>query len=325
MNESAEIPDVKSTKEASPLIKPDIPSSPEPISPEQTQDRLAEVRAGIRAAIPPKEPLPPASPLATPTIEPPTYSLPERFKNVIFNRTNLIMATFTAEGAAFLPTYFVANYLTSSFLVEAVGFPAFLALYWWSADRLAKKGHALGEFTHYFPKAVLFGKNTPVGRLNFGEVWAELHMSSNLGKMSDLSFKQRVPTLALDGLTSLQTLANLIEQKNPKIAKIKAFKAHSHLVGQYPELYKRLGFTVEEKPPGFLDKVAGVFSKGIFAFVWGPRQLLHGSFRGFREAFNLKTGKRATAWITPQALVEHKDQIEEELQRFQKLAGRVKR
>lgn len=332
MNESAEIPDVEPAKKApSPNqpeteLKPAIPSTPEKASPEPTQDRLAEVRTNIRNAIPSKETPPLASPVVAPHNEPSTYSLPERFKNVIFNRTNLIAATMTAEGAAFIPTFLVAKYLTSSFLLEAVGFPTLFALMWWSGIKLAQKGHTLSEFVLYFPRTTLLRKNTPVGSLNFGEVWAELHMSSNVGKMSDLSFKQRVPALALDGLTSLQTLARLIEQKNSQVAKIKAFKAHSHLVGQYPELFKRLGFTVEGKPPGFLDKMAGVFSKGFFAFIWGPRQLLRErSIRGFREAFNLKTGKRTTAWITPQDLVEHKGQIEEKLQYFRKLAERAQR
>jgi len=44
--------------------------------------------------------------------------------------------------------------------------------------------------------------------------------------------------------------------------------------------------------------------------------------RGFKEAWGIATAKRATAWISPQGLVEHKPIIEAELQRFQKLVQR---
>lgn len=332
MNESAGIPDVNPVNETpkpnlpETEIKPATPVTPERVSPEQTQARLAEVRGSIGNAISSKEPLPPSSPAITPNIEPPRYTLPERFKNVFFNKTNLIMATFTAEAATFIPAYLVAKYLTSSLLVEAAGFPALLGLMWWSAEKIAHSGTSLGKFTHYYPKPALFKKTTPVGSLNFGDVYAELYLSRNMGKMADLNFKQRVFALPTDGLNALKQLTSDIEQKNPKVARIKAFKASSHLVGQYPELFKRIGFAVEERKPNIIDPLAGVLSKSIFALAWGPRQLWQEkSLRGFREALNLKTGKRATAWITPQGLVEHKSQIEKALQRFQKPAERGKR
>lgn len=327
MSESAEIPNVEPIAEAE--VKPAIPPTPERTSPEPTQARLAEVRQNISRAIPPREPPPPPiAPLATPTVEPPKYSLPEKFRNIVFNRYNQIGLAFAAETAVFMPPYVLAKAaFGGSMLVEAAIMPTLVALMFWTGQKiLFKDVIPMGNFTSMFPVTSWWKKNTPVGNINLGEVYGEFHTGKNIGKMSDLSIRQRTIALAADGLDALAKLAIAIEQKNPRVANIKSYKATSHLIAQYPELFQRVGFVIENKKQTMLDNFEATTTKGIFSLVWGTRQLLaKRSLRGLREAFNLSTEKRATAWITPQALVEHKGQIIEELARFQKLAERDKR
>lgn len=330
MNESAETPTGEPAPEGPKPNPLEIKAKPTLATPEKPNaaEQIDRVRASIKSTKPPPKLPVLQTDISTPTIEPHKYSLPEKFRNIVFNRYNQIGLAFTAETAVMLPVYFLAKAAFSgSMLVEVAVMPPFAALMFWTGQKiLTKDVIPMGNFTSMFPVTSWRPKHTPVGDINFGEVHGEFHTAKNIGKMSDLSIRQRTIALAADGLDALLKLTTAIKQKNPRVVNIKAYKATSHLIAQYPELFQRVGFVIENKKPTMLDNLQATATKGVFALAWGPRQLLKKrGLGGFGDAFRLLTGKRATAWITPQTLVEHKDKIEEELQRFQKLAERAKR
>ena len=264
MNESAEQPSINPFEG----IKPPEPAEVLHTSPETEIAKLVE--AGPEFT-PERQPSPQPFPTATVPAPLPEirYSFPERVRNVVFNRTNLLAAVLTAEGTASTFSYLVAKAVFPNTMLTEVALFSFLTpLLLWSGTKIAFRDVLpLGNFTSVFPRVILLKRHTPVADLGFGETYAEFHTGKNVGKMSDLSIRQRSITLAVDGLETLVKLASAIEHGHPKVAKFKAYKATSHWVGQYPELFQKAGFVVDNKKPTLVDKLDASFTKGVFFFV----------------------------------------------------------
>lgn len=187
-------------------------------------------------------------------------------------------------------------------------------------------GVRLGEYSSLHREVQFKNIDTPIGRIHRGETIGTIHLMRSIGKMSDLSVRERAVVLPLDGLRGLLSLLDKFKSDSKDIAGITAIKASSHLVAQNRELFTELGFTLQEQSRNEKEgRVNNVVGKLITPF-WGIRQLLRGNgLRGFREANTIRLGETQAAWITPGGLtsVKTRDAIQKQIDRINPVAQKV--
>lgn len=188
-------------------------------------------------------------------------------------------------------------------------------------------GIKLGQYTSLFKEYSTNPKVTPAGTVRSGELVGSVHLVNSLGKMSDLSARERALAVPLDGLRGLDKLREKFEENSKDVRGIVAIKASSHLVAQNRELFENLGFALQEQSRneknGMGNKITG---KMIILPVWGIRQLFRErSLRGFREANRVRLGESQTAWITPQALCSprSRDALHRNIQRIEPMLEKL--
>lgn len=329
MNESVEIPRGEGARE----IPPSNPfEAVEPFR-EETARRVEsapEITPELPSETPAALPTPAKSNL-TPAILPP--SLPEkpisvrkRIVNVLTDYNTLAVARTLAESVPVYITVAVVNAIVSSPIPEMwVAYPATGVFALWRFWHLfLPKTIKDSNFTTFNREPVVKSQLTPLGKLEFGDMVGVLHMLRGISRMAEMSALERAKALYIDGLQSLSYLAGQIENKDPGVADLRVIKATSHLVGRHENIFKQLGFTIEPYSGNLLG-VRETLGKWLVIPIFGFARLLKKhSFSGFKDAASIRMDNIKTAWITPQALVAHKSQIEKELEKYGNLAKRTK-
>lgn len=188
-------------------------------------------------------------------------------------------------------------------------------------------GVRLGEYSSLHREVQFKNIDTPTGQIHRGETIGTIHLMRSMGKMSDLSVRERAVVLPLDGLRGLLSLSDKFKNDSKDVAGITAIKASSHLVAQNQELFTELGFTLQEQSRNEKEgRVNNVVGKFLITPFWGIRQLFRGNgLRGFREANVIRLGETQAAWITPGGLTSAKtrDAIQKQIDRINPVAQKM--
>lgn len=187
-----------------------------------------------------------------------------------------------------------------------------------------RAGLNLGEQLTLWRQSSLLTHQTPVGLVEFGEQVGSLHLV-RLGKIAKMPSRDRMVRLPLEGLRGLEELRKKIAQKDPRVVGMRIFEATSHLVAQNPDLFEKLGFKLEPaKSSNLRAFLTTLSSKAVLMPIFGFVQLFQGrGLRGFYEANSIRIGNARTAWITPEDLVSHGQELQAEIQRFQRVADKL--
>jgi len=257
-------------------------------------------------------------------------SMLQKIKNVFKDYRMQLFAKTLLKGMVLVSLLESAAFFTHLTSLSQFVLPLSLLYITYEAfNSVYNKGLILGPFTNLH-KEVAFSKiETPLGMVRSGEVVGSIHLGRSLGKMSDMSLRERAVKVPLDGLLGLQKLGQKFEQGSSDVADVTAVRARSHLVAQNSELFKNLGFSLEEQSEFQKDSLTrDISAKMIVAPVWGIRQLLKGrGLRGFKQANALQFGKSQTAWILPSQLIDpkNKEALNWHIQRFQQVAAKLER
>lgn len=183
---------------------------------------------------------------------------------------------------------------------------------WRMMSLLTKDQLKLGQFTRLDRKTAFLPKKTPDGiKIGIGEKYGEFHLDSNIFDMVDLTAEQRRVSVPQDAVRALKRITQKIEQHDLDLEGIKAFKAESALIGRYPHLFTRLGFVLEKEHNSPAKDIWGKINKAEITLAFGLRRLFNqGNLSGFGDAAEMTKGRPRTAWITPENLEKHKQDLD---------------
>lgn len=254
-------------------------------------------------------------------------SIVKRVSNVFLDtRLRALAVTATKTGAAVIGTDIIFSSLGHPQLATYMAVPILAYVGYEAGKAVFNGGIQLGQFTNLF-KEYSIHKVTPLGTIRSGEMVGSLHLIKSIGKMSDMSARERALVVLLDGLKGLDKLREKFEQDSKDVRGIAAIKASSHLVAQNRKLFEGLGFTIQDQSASEKNSISNkIAGKVIILPIWGVRQLFRErSLRGFREGINIRLGETQTAWITPQTLcsLETKRSIEQNIQRIEPILQRL--
>lgn len=256
-------------------------------------------------------------------------SFTQRAGNIFVDtRLRALTSTVAKTWGIVLATDIVASAIGYPHLATYAVLPILAYTLYETGKAVFGGGIKLGQFTNLFREYNTQDRHTPVGTIHSGDLVGSIHLMNSIGRMSDMSTRERALAVPLDGLRGLDKLRGKFEQNSNEVKDLVAIKASSHLVAQNRDLFTGLGFSLKEQSPleksGTANKVAG---KIMILPIWGIRQLFRErSLRGFREANSIRLGETQTAWITPQTLLlpETKIAIDKNIQRIEPVLQRLR-
>ncbi len=318
-----------------PSEKSDEPATETPVyNPEQSHVEIQKIGANLREQQASKETAKAQPHLVSTRVSTTTYvserkpSFAKRVSNIFVDTRLLALAGTAAKSwGAVIGADIIASVIGHPQWSVYAAIPILVYTGYEAGRAVFGGGIQLGQFTNLFKEYAVKSKVTPVGTVRSGEMVGSVHLMNSIGKMSDLSSRERALAVPLDGLKGLAKLGEKFEQNSKEVKDIVVIRAASHLVAQNRELFEDLGFTLQDQSDSeknsTSNKIAG---KILIPPIWGIRQLFRErSLRGFREANQIRLGETQTAWITPQQLYspQTKSAIERNIQRVEPVLLRV--
>ena len=198
-------------------------------------------------------------------------SLVQKTKNVLKDTRIQGLTRVVGGSVGVMAATSIASVLSGVSAIDHLTMPlAYGFIVFESYRSLLNGGVRLGEYSNLHREVQFKPTITPIGKVRGGEMIGTIHLMRSMGKMSDLSARERAVALPLDGLKGLLSLSDKFKDGSKDVTGITALKASSHLVAQNGELFTELGFALQEQTKmektGRANDVAG---KLVITPFWG--------------------------------------------------------